>query len=263
MSQAARASILLGATVACTALIALLPRVPQDLNYHNFADQRTLAGIPNCLNVVSNLPFLLVGIAGCVFMVRRSREGADLVGTIAACYFAFFVGVALTCFGSSYYHLAPDNARLVWDRLPMSVAFMAFLAAMIAERASERAAAWLLVPLIACGIASLVYWSWSESIGRGDLRFYGFIQFYPVVAVGLLIALYPPRFTRTPDLAVVVGWYALAKLFEALDKPIFSSLRIVSGHTLKHLAAGVSTWWVLRMLIRRRYAEDLTTSLRA
>ena len=258
MTRNSRISILFAVTAAAIFGTMLLPRIPQNPAYHNFADQRAFLGIPNCLNVISNFPFLLVGLAGCVLAARlRSGDDAEpraLPSVIAACYFIFFLGVTLTCFGSAYYHLAPDNARLVWDRLPMSVAFMAFLAAIIAERVSEKAAAWLLAPLLACGIASLVYWNWTESLGRGDLRFYGLVQFYPVVAIGVMILLFPARFTRTADLLGVVGFYALAKVFEALDKPIFTAGHIVGGHTLKHLAAGASTYWLLRMLNLRRAA---------
>jgi hypothetical protein len=256
VTRNARISILLAVSAAAIFGTMLLPRVPQSPAYHNFADQRALLGIPNCLNVISNLPFLFVGIAGCLLIVQRTAGDRAvpraLPPVIATCYFVFFFGVLLTCFGSAYYHLAPDNARLVWDRLPMSVAFMAFLAAIIAERVSENAAAWLLAPLVACGIASLVYWNLTESLGRGDLRFYGLVQFYPVVAVGVMIAFFPARFTRTADLLGVVGFYVLAKLFEALDNPIFAAGHIVSGHTLKHLAAGASTYWLLRMLSLRR-----------
>ena len=256
MTRTFRVSILLAVTAAAIFGTTLLPRVPQNRAYHDFADQRAFLGTPNCLNVISNLPFLLVGLAGCLLAIRSSnRDCAQpraLPPVIAACYFIFFFGVLLTCFGSAYYHLAPDNARLVWDRLPMSVAFMAFLAAIIAERVSEKAAAWLLAPLIACGIASLIYWNWTESLGRGDLRFYGLVQFYPVVAIGVMLLLFPARFTRTADLLGVVGFYALAKVFEALDKPIFAAGHILSGHTLKHLAAGASTYWLLRMLRLRR-----------
>jgi NADH:ubiquinone oxidoreductase subunit 6 (subunit J) len=32
----------------------------------------------------------------------------------------FYVGVAAVAFGSSYYHLKPNDDTLVWDRLPVS-----------------------------------------------------------------------------------------------------------------------------------------------
>jgi hypothetical protein len=163
-------------------------------------------------------------------------------------YVIFFLGVALVSFGSTYYHLAPDNARLVWDRLPMALAFMSFLAAMVSERVSLRTGLVLLPALLALGIGSVLSWHWSELAGRGDLRLYGFVQFYPAVSVLLLVLLFPPRYTRTGDLVGIAGFYAMAKVFEVSDREIFALGGLVSGHTLKHLAAALATYWVLRML---------------
>jgi hypothetical protein len=69
----------------------------------------------------------------------------------------------------------------------------------------------------------------------------------------LLIALtFPVRYDRDTDVGLVVLLYVLAKVFEILDKPIFSALRVVSGHTLKHLAAAAAGWCILRMVRVRR-----------
>jgi hypothetical protein len=164
----------------------------------------------------------------------------------------FFLGIASTSAGSSWYHLAPDNARLVWDRLPMTIAFMALFAAMISERIDLRAGLRWLVPLLLVGLASVLYWHWTEQSGAGDLRPYAAVQFFPLLAIPLLLLLFPARYTRTGDIWVALAWYALAKLFEELDGPIYDlSARIVSGHTLKHLAAAASAWTFLRMLRRR------------
>jgi hypothetical protein len=64
--------------------------------------------------------------------------------------------------------------------------------------------------------------------------------------------LFPPRYTFGSDLAIVAGFYLLAKVLETLDKPIFRLGQIVSGHTLKHLAAALAGYWILRMIKRRR-----------
>ena len=56
--------MLLGLMVVSLATLPLLPPIAQDPTYHQFADQRTLLGIPNFWNVVSNLPFVLVGAMG-------------------------------------------------------------------------------------------------------------------------------------------------------------------------------------------------------
>ena len=164
-------------------------------------------------------------------------------------YVIAFAGMILVAVGSSYYHLAPDNGRLVWDRLPMTVVFMSLVAAMIAERVSVRAGLTLLPILLASGTASVWHWHWSEVHGASDLRFYAGVQIYAVLTL-LAILLLPPRYTRSSDLLAVVGFYALAKLLETFDRAVFSAGHIVSGHTLKHLAAAAGLW-ILRMLERR------------
>ena len=97
---------------------------------------------------------------------------------------------------------------------------------------------------------SVLEWRWSEQAGHGDLRFYGAIQVYAVLVLLLMLFL-PGRYTRTADPGVVVGLYVLAKLFEIFDKSIFALGRVVSGHTLKHIAAGLAGYWIVRMLQRR------------
>jgi hypothetical protein len=230
-----------------------LPRIPQPQAYHHFADQRSFLGIPNFADVVSNVPFAVFGLWGLAFWLRSNSEpNPHFVDRRERWpYLVVFVGVLLTAFGSAYYHLEPSNARLVWDRLPMTIAFMAVVAAMIAERINVRAGLWLLPILLLIGMSSVLQWYFSELGGAGDLRFYATVQAYSVLFV-LIVLLLPPRYTRSSDLAIVAGFYVLAKVLETLDKPIFELGHIVSGHTLKHLAAATAGYWILRMLRKRR-----------
>ena len=245
--------------VVITAIVAvvacLLPRIPQPQSYHMFADQRGFVGIPNFGDVVSNVPFAIVGIWGLAFLLRLSREEMSQRFVDARerwFYLIIFFGMLLTAFGSSYYHLHPDNARLVWDRLPMTIVFMSFVAALIAERISLRVGLWLLPALLLVGIGSVVEWYLSELHGVGDLRFYGTVQAYSVLFL-LLALLLPPRYTYGWCLAVVAGFYALAKILETFDRAIFGFLEYAaSGHTLKHLAAAYAGYWILVMLRRRQ-----------
>ncbi len=243
--------ILVGLSLAASAAVFVVPPIPQSQEYHNFADQRRMFGIPNGLNVISNLPFLLVGALGLAFLLRPHAPdtSAQLIEPRERWpYVVFFVGVALTAMGSAYYHLAPGNDRLVWDRLPMTLAFMSFLAATLAERISVPAGSRMLWPLLAIGASSVFYWQFTELRDAGDLRSYLVVQFYPLLAIPLLVALCPARYTRGADVFIVLGFYLVAKIFELLDAPMFRFGRTVSGHTLKHLAASVSTYWLLRML---------------
>jgi hypothetical protein len=119
------------------------------------------------------------------------------------------------------------------------------------ERISVRAGLRWLPFLLVAGVASVIWWSWGESRGAGDLRAYGIVQFLPMLLIPLLLLLFPPRYTRTGDYIGALGWYILAKIAEAADEFIFSLGGLVSGHTLKHLLAAAAFYWLLRMLLRR------------
>jgi hypothetical protein len=233
-------------------IVGMLDPIPQDPNYHLFADQRSFFGIPNFNDVVSNIGFAAVGVLG-LLVVAGGRGREIFAGSHdARPYLIFLIGVALVSLGSVYYHLAPSNERLFWDRLPMSMGFMAITSAVVADRVDARAGnGWLLLLLLAAGVASLVYWDWTESLGRGDLRFYALIQFYPMVALPLIIGLFPRhRYTLGRYLAWGILWYGLSKVFEHFDHEVFGFLgHTVSGHTLKHLTAAVAAFVVLRMLL--------------
>lgn len=248
-------SIVLALTLGLAAVVLFLPRIPQDPAYHRFADQRTLLGVPNFVNVVSNAGFALVGALGLGLLVRRGTSaGAPLFIDPRErwSYLGFFAGAALTSVGSAYYHWAPDNARLVWDRLPMTLAFMSVFAAVVGERIRLGLGLWLLPPLLAAGIGSVTYWHLTERAGAGDLRPYILVQFYPMLVIPLLLALFPPRYTRGVDFVTGLALYASAKVLEALDRTILHWTGAVSGHALKHLVAALACYWILRMLRTRR-----------
>jgi hypothetical protein len=243
--------ILFGVVAALALAMLLVPHIPQSQTYHLFADTRSMVGVPNALNVLSNLFFLVAGLMGMwlVLSDRGPSQAALFVDPREKWpYFVFFLGVALTTFGSGYYHADPSNARLVWDRLPMTIGFMSLLAAMVDERIDVKAGLRSLAPLLIFGVLSVLYWNFTEARGQGDLRPYALVQFGSVVVLLLLIALFPPRYTRGSDFAVSSGIYALSKGFEALDRPIFGAGKLVSGHTLKHIAAAGSAYWIYRML---------------
>ena len=207
--------------------------IAQDPAYHAMADTRLFLGIPNAMNVLSNLAFLFVGVYGLTLSRRLP-------------YLVFFIATILTAIGSAYYHLEPDDARLVWDRLPMTIAFMALLTAIASERIGISS--WWLIPLIALGIFSVAYWSWT-----GDLRAYVAVQFGSLILIVLLLSLYPAP--HSSYLWAGVAAYAAAKVFELADKQVFAIGHIISGHTLKHLAAAGGMFCVALMLRARSQQE--------
>jgi hypothetical protein len=240
--------------LAALAVIAfMLPPIPQPLHYHDFADQRACLGLPRCLDTASNTLFVLAGALGLRFLFGPSGGRAFRDPREALPYKLFFFFVILVGFASGYYHLAPDNAGLAWDRAAIALAFMAWFAAILCERVDLKAGLILLPLLLVAGVGSVAYWYWSETRGLGDLRFYGLMQLSPMLLIPLLLWLYPPRYSGGRDILIVIGLYLLALLFDLSDRPVFALTGgLVSGHTLKHAVAALAAFWVVRALLRRR-----------
>jgi hypothetical protein len=222
--------------VLAAVTVALLSPIPQSLSYHHFADSGRLLGLPNALDVLSNLSFLLVGLLGFTFTLH-SRSALEQPQRWA--YAVLFAGLFLTAIGSGYYHLAPDNHRLVADRLPMTIAMAGFIAVLLCDRFGGRTL-WSLPLLLLVGIGSVVQWNISEQQGHGDLRWYALYQGLVMIFGTAVLLLFPSRKDNTRAFAIAVIGNIAAKIFELLDKPIFALGGIVSGHTLKHLSAGLS-----------------------
>jgi hypothetical protein len=253
-----RGWLLLGSLLACGVAACLIPPMPQPLSYHAFADCRGLGSIPNFLNVVSNLPFLVGGALGIVWVVRGHGQFHDPREALPC--LVFFIGALLTAFGSAWYHLAPDNPRLVWDRLPMTLGFAGLVAAAVGERADARLGARMLWPLLGLGAISVMYWYASERMGRGNVIPYGLYQGWSVLAIVLLLVLFPARrYSHGHLLIWAAGWYALAKVFETWDLAVFRLTGgAISGHTIKHLLAAGAVFAILRGLRLRRALPDPT-----
>jgi hypothetical protein len=219
--------------------------IPQDPGYHVFADGRTCLGMQNFGNVASNILFLLVGAVGVRWCYRNPATSAR------HSWMVFFLGVALVFFGSGYYHYAPNNESLVWDRLPMTVAFMGLFAALLSEHLGAKIEHRLLAPAIVVGIASVFWWKVTD-----DLRVYIWVQFAPLLVIPFMIAVFPGRFTHRHYLLYGVGLYALAKVAEYYDRETFAlTSSVLSGHSLKHLLAAAAPFCVYLMLKRRASTE--------
>jgi len=238
------------------ALIAILtagafsfPPVPQAQSYHLFADAHALWGIPNALNVLSNAAFLAVGLYG---LLRRPRFalGRDvLLGLVT-----FLVGLVLICAGSAYYHWAPSDEALLWDRLPMSLAFLGVSFSLIAAQSRLRAPFVLFVTLEAAGVAATLYGHLAQ-----DLRFYAMCQALPLLlalaSAARLWSVAAAR-PRARDLLLGFGAYGLAKAAEHFDRALYAlTAEGVSGHTLKHLLAAVGAFFVLRCFLYLKPAD--------
>jgi hypothetical protein len=229
--------------IALGSLAWLMTRKPisQNQSYHQFVDRRSFLGVPNFCNVASNLPFVAAGVQGARFCLR------DESVVVRAPWAAFFAGVAMTGFGSAYYHLRPEDETLLWDRLPMSVAFMGLFSALVGEQSGPRAGSRLLGPALLAGCGSVVYW-----FRKDDLRPYYLVQGIPLLAIPATSGAIRRQYTDGRILFGALGWYALAKVVEFSDEAIYrKTRRAVSGHTLKHFLAAAGCYAVLRWLKRR------------
>lgn len=242
------ASMLASLLILAIASLAMLFHGPiaQLPGYHDFADQRTWMGISNAGDVLSNAGFALVGIAGLALLWQRRKQDTLQAGWSA--YALFFISVLLTALGSGWYHLAPDNARLVWDRLPIALACGGILAAVWHETVGRTR--WLTPALALFAIASVLWWRVTDLQGLGDLRPYLLLQVLPLVLIPLLQwQAQRPRFERAA-FGIAIGLYVLAKLCEIGDHHVLELGGLVSGHTVKHLlatlAAGMVAWQVWR-----------------
>ena len=250
-----RVAILLFLTLSMVSVIFLfLDPIPQDPAYHYFADKRSFLWIPNFGDVMSNLPFVVVGAAGLIFVGKEEKSPSDYFYPPERWVWAtFFLSVMLVGFGSGYYHWNPENKTLVWDRLPITVAFTSILAFLILERVREKVGLALFPILILGGVGSVLYWSCTEALGRGDLRPYALVHFFPIVAFPFFLLFFPARYTQSGYLWGTLAWYGLSRVCEYYDRALFETLyATASGHTLKHLAAAAGVYWVLKYLRSRK-----------
>lgn len=234
LNEKSKRLILVAVGIVATVTLFLFERIPQDPKYHLFADTELMAGVPNFWNVISNVPFLCVGF----FALWRLPRLA--VSECWAAYIVLSVGIMLVGFGSAYYHYAPSNETLLWDRLPMTVAFMALFSIILGERVIigyKNITLWFLV---GCGIAAAFYWSWTEANGRGDLRPYAVVQFLPIILMPLIMAFFPQKYLSNNLLLCAFAWYLVAKALEQYDHQLQDAMSIIGGHPLKHIAAAIA-----------------------
>lgn len=235
-------------------VIGMHDPIAQDSNYHQFSDTRTLFGIANCLNTISNIPFILVGIFGLADLKKLPSE--RYLPSFKQAYRLLFIGALLVGSGSGYYHLHPDNATLIWDRLPMTLAFMALFTIILAEFISEKTGQRLFWPLVGMGVISVVYWAITESQMVGDLRPYIIVQFLPMILIPLILSMRQSVFNFIQGYWLLLLCYLLAKVAEHFDFQIHHVLGFVSGHSLKHLIAAIGLF-ILAYSYRIRRREGV------
>ncbi len=245
-----RTIVLIALSAISIVAVFFIDPIPQDPSYHEFADTRSILGIPNFWNVASNIPFLLVGGLG--FYYLRSKNQPGILPDLHLAYLVFFAGILLTGLGSAYYHYAPGNTTLIWDRLPMTLGFMGFITIIIGEHISLPAAKRLLFPLLVVGAGSVAYWGLTEARGSGDLRPYAIVQFLPMLLIPLILLMYRSVFNRVIFFWFVIALYVLSKLFEYFDFNVYGFGELISGHSLKQVVAAIAPLVLLYGFDRRR-----------
>ena len=246
---------MVGISVLLLFIGLLLPAIPQPQYYHHFADQRTWLGIRNAADVLSNLPFAIAGFWGLSLLLFSSQNISFYDPRERWLWLCIAIGLVLVALGSGYYHLDPSNSRLVWDRLPMVIVFMSFVAAIIFDRINASLGFFLWPVLLVVGLLSVLQWYVSELHGAGDLRFYAGVQAYTFL-VAIVMLLLPSHYDRSRDIAVIFIGYGFAKLFEMTYNQIYNFTgHLISGHSLKHLAAGLAGLWMIGMIWKRQNTD--------
>jgi Ceramidase len=241
--------LLLWMTVITTiAIFIFMKPIPQDVTYHHFANDNTFFGIANFWNVLSNIGFVILGLLG-VYFIRKNNINNPIIWTL-------FVGVVLTGLGSAYYHYAPNNATLVWDRLPMTIVFTSFFALIYGWCFCTKMGFKIWLASLVAGIYSVFYWQYTEHEFRGDLRLYAIVQFLPILLIAIIVATNFKKHTfLLKPISMIVLWYVIAKLLEHFDVYLFETTNFLSGHPIKHLAAAVATFYMYKM-VRAQLTND-------
>lgn len=234
--------IFLLVTVSFTSIMVLFfcKPIPQDQNFHHFADICSMFSVANFCNVISNLVFLVIGITA--LQKLRSNKLA-VITQIKAAYYIFFTGILLVAFGLAWYHYNPNNTTPVWDRLPMTIAFMSLLSIGLAEFVSITAGRIGLMPFLVTGIFSIAWWQYGELHHTGDLRLYALVQFLPILLLVLLFLSGHFLYNTKWGYLTLFSAYVLAKLAEHFDAGIYKlTSGLMAGHLLKHILTAIGLW---------------------
>jgi len=237
------------AITVCTTLW-LQASIAQEHSYHKFAGDVVILGIPNFWNVVSNFAFIIIGCIG-LYKLHISQSLTVLNGNRGT-YSLLFFGVALVGLGSGYYHWSPNNGTLVWDRLPMTIAFMALFSIIISEYISKVWGRWLLLPFLLIGIISVAYWHYTELQGQGDLRLYALVQFLPMLLIPIILLCFQPIYNKVSGYWLLLIAYMLSKTLEHFDRHFFEMFGFISGHPLKHLFAALGIYFLILAYQQRK-----------
>ncbi|RDX64278.1 hypothetical protein CR513_57185 [Mucuna pruriens] len=257
-----------GATfLCCMCLILFTPRIPRSPKHHRFFDMRNLLGVPNTLNVMTNFPFLVVGVLGLVLVLEGCVFNISSQGEVWT-WALFYAGITGVAFGSAYYHLKPDDHRVLWDTLPMMVAFSSLLSSLVVERFGQRIGLCCMFALIVAAFLCVLYEREGAEVAKfyaefcllvgcriyNDIRFCMMFQFTLPLAIPVIAVMYRSKYTHSRYWFLSTGVYMLAKFEGVTDKKLYHvNNYIISGHSLEHLCLALIPVLLSIMLIYREH----------
>lgn len=249
-------------TTALILLVLVLSQSPitQPADYYQYADTRAAFGVANFANVITNLPFALIGFLGVRLLSQISRQHVDRViePEVSPAYFLFFQGLIAAALGSAYYHLSPAPFSLMLDRLPICLVFLSLYCLVLSEYIQPSLGQKLLFPLNVYGLLAVIYWYVQTSTGDrpADLSAYVLVQLLPVLHLPLILLLYDEKRPGGRYYLAALMSYGLAKLAEYQDNEVFALTGgWISGHSVKHLLAALSGWWIY-LLLKKRLSQQ-------
>ncbi|WP_034061702.1 ceramidase domain-containing protein [Lacinutrix jangbogonensis] len=235
-------SILTSLGLALLIGIFIVSPIIQSQSYHDFSDAKTFFKMNNFWNVISNLPFFIVGFLG-IYNIKLITEKKLQ-------YVMFFSSILFVSIGSTYYHLNPNNYTLIFDRLPMTLLFMALSSIIISEFINDKIGKKFLLPMLLLGLFSVLYWVFFE-----DLSLYVFIQFYPMLVIPIVLVCFKSSYTHAYGYWLLLAFYIIAKGCEYYDVELFTKLKVISGHSIKHIMSAMGLYVLYRVYIKRRKIE--------
>ncbi len=249
-----RGATVVGAIVGPAIVVAMMHPVIRGAGFHTYADQRTTFGIPHFGDVLSNLPFVIIGIAG----LFAARDVTGLPRGLVALLFGSVLAIGL---GSGAYHLVPNDATLVFDWMPIGVTAALMVALLVHDRIDPKMGWTAAAILPAAAIVSVALWWLGGGTGPdgGDTRWYGLIQLTSIALVPVIVMLYPRGRLDRGWLLAGVACFVLARLIHMRDHQLLDASGVISGHAVKHLFAAAATWCVLLALPRGSSGRDPET----
>jgi hypothetical protein len=215
-------------------LLTMVGPITQSQAYHHFADDNFFLGVPNFHNVISNLFFIIFPIIG--FLHVKNGESR-----MTPSWFVYLIGVLFVGPGSAYYHYNPNDMTLIWDRLPMTIGFMGLASFVFTDIFKIKKEVPFLILLLAIGFYSIFHW-----VQFQDLRIYYWVQLTPLLAIIYAAFALPTPVLKPKHLLFAVVFYIFAKITEKYDHQCLDSINY-SGHSVKHLLAGVSVYALILM----------------